>query len=73
MITNQRMVIQITLASINVDYNRTVPQALGISDWLPLATAGCTLTALACGKFYGLARRIEGGAGKPIVQRLCGT
>jgi hypothetical protein len=40
--------------------------------WVPLLV-GITFTALACFKLYGLARGIEGGAGKPTAQRLCGT
>lgn len=50
-----------------------MPVSLNNSDWLPLATVGSTFTVLACIKFYGLARHIDGGAGKPYRQRLCGT
>jgi hypothetical protein len=46
---------------------------LAFSDWFPLATAGLTFTVLGCVKLWGLNWGIVGGAGKPAVQRLCGT
>jgi hypothetical protein len=39
----------------------------------PQLLVGFTFTTLACLKFYGLARGIEGGARKPLRVRLCGT
>ncbi len=44
-----------------------------MSDRLPPLVIGCTFTLLGLAKLYGLARGIEGGANKPISQRLCGT
>jgi hypothetical protein len=44
-----------------------------VSTWLPLAAVGLSFTLMACLKFYGLARGIEGGHDKPIAQQLCGT
>ena len=46
---------------------------LAFSDWFPLATAGLTFTILGGVKLWGFHRSIVGGAGKPAVQRLCGT
>jgi hypothetical protein len=46
---------------------------LAFSDWLPQATVGLTFTILGSLKLWGLRRGIVGGAGKPVVQRLCGT
>ena len=46
---------------------------LPFSDWFPLATVGLTFTLLASLKLWGLNRGIDGGAGKPVVQRICGT
>ena len=43
------------------------------TDWFPLATVGLTFTLLGCLKLRGLKQGIVGGAGKPVVQRLCGT
>ena len=43
------------------------------SDWFPPATVGLTFTLLGSVKLWGLRRGIVGGAGKPVVQRLCGT
>jgi hypothetical protein len=43
------------------------------SDWFPPALAGLTFTILGGIKLWGLNRGIVGGAGKPAVQRLCGT
>ena len=43
------------------------------SVWLPSAVVGLTFISLAGLKFYGLYRGVEGGAGKPFAQRLCGT
>jgi hypothetical protein len=43
------------------------------SDWFPLATVGFTFALLGCLKLWGLREGIVGGAGKPVVQRLCGT
>jgi hypothetical protein len=42
-------------------------------DWIPDVVVGVLFTSLASLKFYGLARGIEGGRGKPLGQRLCGT
>jgi len=39
----------------------------------PQFAIGATFTALAAVKFYGLARGIEGGGGKPLQTRLCGS
>ena len=46
---------------------------LTFSDWFPLATVGLTFTLLGCVKLWGLKGGIVGDAGKPVVQRLCGT
>jgi hypothetical protein len=46
---------------------------LAFSDWFPLATVGLTFTILGSLKLWGLKQGIVGGAGKPVVQRLCGT
>ena len=46
---------------------------LAFSDWFPLATVGLTFTTLGSLKLWGLNRGIDGGADKPVVQRLCGT
>jgi hypothetical protein len=43
------------------------------SDWFPLATVGLTFTLLGSLKRWGLKQGIVCGAGKPVVQRLCGT
>ncbi len=45
---------------------------LSTGVWIPLLIGGL-FTALACFKFYGLARGIVGGARKPRWDRLCGT
>ena len=42
-------------------------------DWFPLATVGLMFTLLGGIKLCGLKQGIVGGAGKPVVQRLCGT
>jgi hypothetical protein len=44
-----------------------------IADWLPPATVGLTFTILGSLKLWGLKQGIVGGAGKSVVQRLCGT
>lgn len=44
-----------------------------IAEWLPGTLVGVVFTFVACLKFYGLRRGIEGGSGKPFRQRLCGT
>jgi hypothetical protein len=44
-----------------------------LADWLPLLLVGLTFTAMGCLKLYGLARGIEGGADKPVAQKLCGS
>lgn len=44
-----------------------------MSDWVSGVLVGVVFTSLACLKFYGLWRGIEGGQGKPFRQRLCGT
>jgi hypothetical protein len=50
---------------------------IGEGDWVISvtvpATAGLIFTSLAFLKFYGLQRGIEGGRGKPLLQRPCGT
>lgn len=46
---------------------------ISITDWFPPALVGLMMTAVAILKLYGLSRGIEGGAGKPTMQRLCGT
>jgi hypothetical protein len=43
------------------------------SDWFPLATVGLAFTIIGSLKLWGLKQGIVGGAGKPVVQRLCGT
>lgn len=43
------------------------------ADWFPLAMGGLVFTLLGSVKLWGLRRGIVGGAGKPVVQRLCGT
>jgi len=40
---------------------------------VPSLIVGVVFTSLACLKFYGLLRGIEGGGGKPLGLRLCGT
>jgi hypothetical protein len=40
--------------------------------WIPLMV-GAMFTLLGCLKLYGLARGIEGGAGKSQWVRLCGS
>jgi hypothetical protein len=44
-----------------------------IFDWIPQVVVGLSFITLACLKFYGLYRGIEGGAKRPFAQRLCGT
>ncbi|MFO0890556.1 MAG: hypothetical protein U0790_15610 [Isosphaeraceae bacterium] len=46
---------------------------LAFSDWFPLATVGLTFTTIGLLKLWGLRCGIIGGAGKPALQRLCGT
>jgi hypothetical protein len=46
---------------------------LTFGDWFALATVGLTFTTLGSLKLWGLYRGIDGGAGKPVVQRICGT
>ena len=43
------------------------------ADWFPQALVGTVFTLWGCLRLYGLARGIEGGRGKPIGHRLCGT
>jgi hypothetical protein len=45
----------------------------GFIEWFPQALVGTTFTLLGLVKVYGLARGIEGGGGKPLGRRLCGT
>ena len=45
---------------------------LTFRDWFPLATVGVTFTVLGRLTRWGLNRAIVGGAGQPVVQRLCG-
>ena len=40
---------------------------------LPLAAVGIPFTVLGVLKVYGFCRGIEGGANKPLADRLCGT
>jgi len=44
---------------------------IDFADWFPLATVGLTFTLLGSLKLCGLNRGIVGGAGKPVVQRIC--
>ena len=44
-----------------------------IFKWLSSVFVGLIFITLACLKFFGLYRGIEGGAKKPLAQRLCGT
>jgi hypothetical protein len=46
---------------------------ISLAEWLPPAVVGGTFTLLGCLKLYGLSRGVVGGAGKPLVTRLCGT
>ncbi|MBI3272288.1 MAG: hypothetical protein HYZ53_25075 [Planctomycetes bacterium] len=46
---------------------------MDLSEILPPLTVGLTFTGLACAKFYGLARGLQGGARVPLAQKLCGT
>jgi hypothetical protein len=46
---------------------------IALGDWIPDALVGVVLTLVAGLKFYGLRRGIEGGRGKPLGRRLCGT
>jgi hypothetical protein len=43
------------------------------SDWFPQTIVGAAFTIVGSLKLWGLKRGIVGGAGKPAVQRLCGT
>jgi hypothetical protein len=43
------------------------------TDWLPPAFVGGLFTTLGVLKVYGLARGIQGGGGKPLAQRACGS
>jgi hypothetical protein len=45
----------------------------GLFEWFPPALVGTIFTLVGVLKLYGLVRGIEGGQGKPIGQRLCGT
>lgn len=47
--------------------------ALEITDIIIACTVGGLFTLMACLKFYGLLCGIQGGAGKPLVQRLVGS
>jgi hypothetical protein len=44
-----------------------------LPEWLPFFLVGTLFTFMGCLKVYGLARGIEGGADKPVGQRLCGS
>jgi len=44
-----------------------------MADWLPTLVIGMSFTLLGAAKLYGLSRGIEGGGGKPLSQRMCGT
>jgi len=46
---------------------------MAMADWIPGMMVGVVFTFVACLKFYGLHRGIEGGRGKRFRQRLCGT
>jgi hypothetical protein len=46
---------------------------LPFSDWFPLVTVGVIFTIFGSLKLWGLRQGIVGGAGKPALQRLCGT
>ena len=52
---------------------RRTRHMLTFSDWFPQATVGLTFTIVGSLKLWGLNRGIVGGAGKPVVQRICGT
>jgi hypothetical protein len=42
-------------------------------DTICIALVGALFTSLGLLKVYGLAEGIEGGAGRPVKYRLCGT
>jgi hypothetical protein len=44
-----------------------------VINWLIPALVGTAFTVMACFKFYGLTRGIDGGADKPFTTRLCGS
>jgi hypothetical protein len=44
-----------------------------LPEWLPFLLVGTLFTLMGCLKVYGLARGIEGGADKPLSQKLCGS
>jgi hypothetical protein len=46
---------------------------IAFADSFRLAMVGLTFTLLGGVKLWGLKRGIVGGAGKPVVQRICGT
>jgi len=46
---------------------------ISIADWLPLLAVGSWFTLLGTFKMYGAVRGIEGGCGKTVGDRLCGT
>ena len=46
---------------------------ISLADWFPLAMVGLMFTLLGGIKLWGLKQDIVGGAGNPVVQRLCGT
>jgi hypothetical protein len=42
-------------------------------SWFPQALVGTLLTLMGLLKLFGLAYGIEGGQGRPLSRRLCGT
>ena len=43
------------------------------AELFPPLLVGVLFTGMGCLKLYGLARGIEGGADKPVSQKLCGS
>ena len=46
---------------------------ISLSDWFPLLLVGSMFTFFGVAKIYGLSRGVEGGCGKPVGEKLCGT
>lgn len=46
---------------------------ISFAEWLPALAVGVSFTVMGCLKLFGFAKGVEGGHGKPLVARLCGT
>lgn len=46
---------------------------VGFVDWFPPAMVGGMFAVFGLLKVYGLFRGIQGGGGKPLAERVCGS